>query len=484
MLVKPKGSIVLRLFFGILLAAVLVTPATAVTDEEIFRDFRFNFANPGARALAMGGAFIAIANDSTAAQANPARLAVLRRPEFFAEMRNRKTDSSGRDTGQFFIDPSTNPASTLSLQSSVTPETQTIPSVVSFVYPFKLRRALTLGFSRQEILSVKSGAANDFTTIPLIASPIQDPNNPEIVTNSSSGSIDSSLVLYNLSAGFQITRDLFVGGSIVYGQIHMKSGINSTFSDPDGLFGYGNLDPRFQTQTGSSLISTSIDDSDSDLKWAFGLFWKLNDELSFGTVYKKGVEMKLQENVVDRSIAPNVKGPIETTFNVPDVSGVGVAYQPWAKSPNPVLGSLLFAVDVVRVENHDLVAGLQSGLNVITLNDFIKKVEFTADNHTEIHLGAEIYKTFGRSTLAFRGGYFTDPDSSIHSTRVITDGSNEQRGTKGAIEKGNIFPSRGSVNHVTGGIGYSFSDFEIAAAFDSSTIETQTVLSVIYRFKR
>jgi hypothetical protein len=37
---------------------------------------------------------------------------------------------------------------------------------------------------------------------------------------------------------------------------------------------------------------------------------------------------------------------------------------------------------------------------------------------------------------------------------------------------------------VTGGIGYSFSDFEVAAAYDTSSIETQGLLSVIYRFKR
>jgi len=484
MLVKPTGTIVLRLSLGLLLAATLASQAGAVTDEEIFRDFRFNFANPGARALAMGGAFIAIANDATAAQANPARLAVLRRPEIFAEIRNRKTDPSGQDTGRFFIDPAVNPASTLALNSTVTPETQTVPSVVSFVYPFKLRRALTVGFSRQEILSVKSGATNDFTSIPLSASPIQDPNNPEIVTNTSAGSIDSSLVLYNLSAGYQITRDLFVGGSVVFGQLDLQSSIDSTFADPDGLLGYGNNDPRFQTQQGSSLISTSIDDKDSDVKWSLGLFWKLNDEISFGTVYKKGVRMTLHEEVVDNSSSPTIAGPLDTTFNVPDVSGFGVAYQPWAKSQRVVLSSLVFALDVVRVENHDLVEGFQSGLNVLTLNDSIKKVEYTADNQTEIHFGAEIYKSLGKSTIAFRGGFFTDPDSSIHSSKVETDGSVDQQGTKAAIEKGNLFPSRSTVNHVTGGIGYSFSDFEIAAAFDSSTIETQSVLSVIYRFKR
>src|SRR5262249_10569582 len=101
MLVTPTRAFVLRLTTGLLLAASAAAPAAAVTDEEIFRDFRFNFANPGARALAMGGAFIAIANDATAAQANPARLGVLRRPEVFVEVRDRTTKSSTEDTGKF-----------------------------------------------------------------------------------------------------------------------------------------------------------------------------------------------------------------------------------------------------------------------------------------------------------------------------------------------------------------------------------------------
>ena len=48
---------------GLLLPAA---PAGAVTDEEVFRNFRFNFVNPGGRAVAMGGAFVGIADDATA----------------------------------------------------------------------------------------------------------------------------------------------------------------------------------------------------------------------------------------------------------------------------------------------------------------------------------------------------------------------------------------------------------------------------------
>ena len=62
-------------------------PAFSLTDEEVFRDFRFNMINPGARSLALAGAFISLADDATAAQANPAGLSYLTTQEYLVELR-------------------------------------------------------------------------------------------------------------------------------------------------------------------------------------------------------------------------------------------------------------------------------------------------------------------------------------------------------------------------------------------------------------
>jgi hypothetical protein len=43
--------------------------------------FQFDFLNPGARSLALGSAFIAVADDATAAFTNPAGLTFLVKPE-------------------------------------------------------------------------------------------------------------------------------------------------------------------------------------------------------------------------------------------------------------------------------------------------------------------------------------------------------------------------------------------------------------------
>ena len=54
---------------GLLMAAA---PASAQRDLEI--PIQFDFINPGARSLALAGAFIGLADDATAATTNPAGL--------------------------------------------------------------------------------------------------------------------------------------------------------------------------------------------------------------------------------------------------------------------------------------------------------------------------------------------------------------------------------------------------------------------------
>src|SRR5919109_3020167 len=75
------GFVVLGLLAAIPLAA-------QNTDIEALAGLQFNFGNPGARSLGMGGAFIGLADDASAAEANPAGLTVLRRPEISIEARN------------------------------------------------------------------------------------------------------------------------------------------------------------------------------------------------------------------------------------------------------------------------------------------------------------------------------------------------------------------------------------------------------------
>jgi long-subunit fatty acid transport protein len=61
----------------VVLLLVLAVPASAQVDSALLSKITFNLTNPGGKSLAMGGAFTAIADDATAAIANPAGLGLL-----------------------------------------------------------------------------------------------------------------------------------------------------------------------------------------------------------------------------------------------------------------------------------------------------------------------------------------------------------------------------------------------------------------------
>src|SRR5687767_5676188 len=73
----------------LLIATLVALPVMAQNvDIEALSGLQFNFGNPGARSLGMGGAFLGLADDASAAEANPAGLTILRKPEISIEARN------------------------------------------------------------------------------------------------------------------------------------------------------------------------------------------------------------------------------------------------------------------------------------------------------------------------------------------------------------------------------------------------------------
>lgn len=73
----------------VLLAVALLAPISTSGQEppQPVVNLQFNFSDPGARSLGFGGAFIGLADDATAAFANPAGLVQLGKPEVSIEVR-------------------------------------------------------------------------------------------------------------------------------------------------------------------------------------------------------------------------------------------------------------------------------------------------------------------------------------------------------------------------------------------------------------
>jgi hypothetical protein len=83
---------------GVWTPLVLIVFACAVTSAQT--TIEPPLVNPGARSLGLGGAFVAVADDATAAWANPSGLMQLVRPEISAELRSWSEDREGATSNQ------------------------------------------------------------------------------------------------------------------------------------------------------------------------------------------------------------------------------------------------------------------------------------------------------------------------------------------------------------------------------------------------
>lgn len=457
-------------------AAVLaVAPAGAATDEEIFRDIRFNFINPGGRSLGMGGAFVALADDATAAQANPAGLARLAKPEFFGEFRFAKVDSSQITLSDV---PNGGPYQQ-DIAARTAPSSDANPSFLAYVIPF--RRA-SLGFSRQELLNWSASAdtrANVFL--------ISDPTRRDELQ--SFGTIDLRLVNYNASLGLRFHDTFSVGVTATFGQLTQESFstnlLTDTFFDLDS-----DPDPNAVAYTyGAELFRTNADDSDSDITFTAGFLWVPVEAFSVGGVWRQGGEFSVSNTIsselletqfpgflVDRFFGPacgvaytqGASCVFQNNFNIPDSTSLGVAWRPTS--------ALTLSLEANKITYSDLVEGFQPMLNVLNVNRDPTTALYTVDDQTNIHFGLEWVKSAGKNPIALRLGYHQDKDNRIRA--IFPDIAQNTFFSNNAT-----FPGRDDLDHFTAGIGAVIGgNFQIDIAVDWSDDTTEAVASFIHRF--
>ncbi|MBI1950077.1 MAG: hypothetical protein HYS34_01785 [Acidobacteria bacterium] len=499
--------------WGVLLLVFLALPtgnARALTDEEIFRDFRFNFISPGARAMGLGGAFIAAADDATAAQANPAALHYVTKNEFFLEYRETRPASDVFTPSQTIGDISDPVSPTLPflrLQAVTSRGDNSLPTFASFVIPFKMasRRAV-FAVSRQMVLDVQNSLRDDdknletdlrfsISDFPIWVNPNPaDPLNPVeqyTVSNEVNGGLRTELVHYNLGLSYSFLADFSLGVTATVAALDMASSVLSTSQDPRGILTSTN--PRIDTGGALSPIQTRtvIDDSDSALTYTVGLHWHPDraffsgySPLRFGIVYRKGARLSVTETRTEFDVAAGefvvnpADPPFENVLREPDRFGVGMSYafgQHWT-----------FAFDAERIAYSDLLEDYRPGVNFFTsglipatfLNINAGDLEFDVEDATVLHGGAEFF--FGGRggwRYALRGGYYNAPDNRIRLTNVAS-GSAEIDGIFRDVFRGGR-----DLSHYTGGISInSPAGIQMQLAADFADSGNEYLVSAIYRF--
>ena len=428
------------LFFA---SAALLAAASAA-QQVVTTSVQFSFSNPGARSLAFGGAFAALADDATAAYANPAGLVQLTRPEVSLEGRawgyTTPFTSGGRAAG---------PPTGLGIDVTpgvVTDESSASLEGLSFLSYITPLGRWTLAFYRHQLANFESSFETQsiFITYP-------DGSIGSLLPKR--GWFDLEVVSHSVAAGVKVTETLSLGLGLSYFEADLV-GIEEIYFPDDATvpdlfaplsFGPTSFLPERHWGTGS-LVS-----HDTDFGWSAGLLWKLPRGWSLGGFYRQGPTMEGSSEFRSAVFHPQPPDTVlveETgSLTAPDVYGLGLA----RSFPGD---RLILSFEWDRVEYATL------------LEDADDRCIGDAD---EIRLGAEYTLLRDRPILAFRAGAWLDPD---HSIQITSDN----------VLLAAAFPPGGDELHLTAGLGMAFGRFQLDLGFDFSDLRDTASLSAIFSF--
>jgi long-subunit fatty acid transport protein len=437
---------VLALFFLLLASHPLLAQLAATT-------FEFSFSNPGARSLGFGGAFVALADDATAAFANPAGLVQLSRTEISGEGRlwNYTTPFtsggrlSGLPTGIGLDDNES-----LLLRFSEYSATLSGLSYLSFVYP---KGDWSIAVYRHQLAKFESGVetqgffASTSSGETYRLPDIRGSNSFEIATYGFAGALR---INENLSIGIGLSY--FIGSTQVITEFYEP--VESTL--PEGPFGPNVFDPQAIVTSSEALL----DDTSWDVN--LGLLWRINEQWSLGGAYRGGPSFAFAfEDRAGPQLEPTI--PAGTildqddglNLDFPAVLGAGLAYR--SKG-----GTTTVSFEWDRVFYSNLIESIE--------RETSEEQNIVTDDANELRLGIEYVFLKFRPVLALRGGIWLDPDHRIRS--VAQDD---------AIARA-FFKAGDDELHGAFGVGVVFDRFQIDFGIDLSELVKSASLSAIFGF--
>lgn len=436
----PRGRCVIA---GFGLAMFLSAALASAQPPVSFSRFDFNFSNPGARSLGFGGAFAALADDATAAFANPAGLVQLGRPEVSLEGRLWDRSTSFLAGGRFDGEPTGIGIDTQSGLAFRRDDRRALgPSFASVVIP-KGRWSFALyghQLARLELAAESQGVFFD------------DEGNPFAPLGVGRAfvmreKVDLDIVTAGAAAAWRASDRLSFGLGIIYSQTSLETESESFLPDDDtalGIFRRSSFRP--DRKLGSSRLSVR----GTDLTVNAGVLWRATDRLSAALVYRQGAHAEGTDRLVFAPRAdypfpglefPGLDATLDADFRVPDVLGAGLAYR-------SADGRLTLASELDRVGYAGLLAVPESDGVDVGGREYLDAWEF--------HAGAEVALLHLQPVVAFRLGGWVE-------TKEPLDGA-------------------GNRTHLAAGLGVAAKEFQIDLAGDFSSEVDTFSLSAIYHF--
>ena len=478
----------MRSYISVIGLLMLLLPAAArgQSNAEVNAGIQFDFSLPGARSLAMGGAFVGLADDATATWANPAGLVLLGRPEVSFEGRSWDFLNTVTDRGHAFGSPSNIGFDNLAglIESESSSRTRAV-AFLSYVFP---KQDWAVGLYRHQVSNFEA----DITSSgPFLDSGIASDGRPDIDrVDPFTGAMDLDIVNYGGSYSRRVGERLLVGAGISVYDFSIASQTNRFVylpllpPPPTQRGAFTGVGQRFGSPDFSDANRLmTIDESGDDVGIGanLGMLWKA-PRWSFGAAYRYGPAFEYDATTVigpgglkHPFYAPDV-GTVydeeDVTFDLPDTLALGFTVRPsdvflLSFEYDRVLYSQLSdnTVEVFGIEEHNPSAAGRE------IADLIRN-ELKFPDANQFRAGVEYSMVRDSGTFAFRVGGWFDPD---HRMRFETTSEVARR-----LEV--LFRPGADEFHVTPGFGFAASRFQIDAGADiSSRINTISV-STVFRF--
>jgi len=426
-----------RLICALLVLTLLPTAASA----QVGIAFEFSFSNPGARSMGFGGAFVALADDATAAFANPAGLVQLAAPEVSLEVRHWSRSIPFTYAGRLTGEPTGVGLDTKSgIEQGTFNDDPTGLSFLSFVYP---KKKWSLAFYRHLLADFRMEAE----TQGLFGEAPGPLNTGRLFDRRDTTELE--IITYGLSGAFKVLENLSLGLSLTYFDGLLQGRQESYLWDEDSPAGYFGptsfLPERLLSQT--DFISEG-----TDMAFAAGLLWRLTDNWSFGGFYRQAPTFDLDFTVSSGPAgeAPGESVSLRSPIEYPNVYGAGLAYRSTG-------GRLTLSFEWDHVEYSRIFDSLGGAT---TSGEFIPDGD-------EYHLGVEYAFLKSRPLFALRAGIWRDPNHQVQS-------SFDDENLDGLLGLG------GDEMHYALGFGTAFKSFQVDLATDFSERQETLSISGIY----
>lgn len=382
---------------GLLTAALMGAALWGQTNEELFREYQFNFSLPGARTNAMGGAFIGLADDASASFANPAGLAFLRETSLQMEFRSR------------FLHR---------LAGALSGPTH-------FAYEQEERQFQNLSF-----LSVNTRFREWYLAL-FHYRFMDESQERQFVSRTLSGNLetisvlDVQLRLQGASQGIGLARR----------HREFKFGLSVAYARLEAGTAFTREQVQIRPEFGERFSHSHLDEADRRLAWTAGMLHAWKEWLSWGAVVRIHPTFHMRGHVEDVENGQTVRiAEFDIPFVVPDVYGFGTRWRPH--------NQLSLLLDWQYLTYSEIVA---EGIVIVESPETDRAEYYTMKDIQEIHLGGEWLIPHAAHVYALRAGFYRNPP---HVVQYI--GADPVQAALFSRER-----SRGE-NHLTFGGGWAF----------------------------